>query len=252
MNINSQFKSSNLKKFDNNGKTRYQRWLENNKIYDDEAEDIASENENWLDVMLPYSDLMSLLLVFFIFFYIFHTMSSASNVTTEARKELSQVVSQTIPVDSSQTVIEKEKLDIFSKNAQDTMGGEKEHLFRISGEILFASGSSELKQEATSMLRLIGQQIKSKVNDDPNWQIRIEGHTDNIPISTKIFQSNWDLSTARAVSVVRFYIENFIFMPDQLQAMGYGEFNPVASNSTEWGRRQNRRVEIKLSYKKAG
>ncbi|HHE39462.1 MAG TPA: hypothetical protein ENL20_12980, partial [Candidatus Cloacimonetes bacterium] len=95
----------------------------------------------------------------------------------------------------------------------------------------------------------IAEDIKNVIVGEPTWQIRIEGHTDNIPIFTKQFASNWDLSTARALSVVKFFIDNNHFLPDQLQAMGYGEFKPLVPNNTPEHRKKNRRVEIKLSKK---
>jgi len=77
----------------------------------------------------------------------------------------------------------------------------------------------------------------------PN-HIRIEGHTDSVPISTLRFPSNWELSTARATSIIRYFLTRFKFAPNQLSAAGYGEFRPIASNQTAEGRTQNRRVDI--------
>jgi len=76
------------------------------------------------------------------------------------------------------------------------------------------------------------------------YDIRIEGHTDNVPIHTSQFASNWELSTARATRMAKIFIENFKFEPQRLAASGYAEFHPVASNDTAEGRGQNRRVDI--------
>jgi len=81
--------------------------------------------------------------------------------------------------------------------------------------------------------------------DIPN-HIRVEGHTDDVPISTAQFPSNWELSTARATNVLQYLLEGEVVDPDQLTAAGYGEYRPVASNETEEGRAQNRRVDIVL------
>lgn len=214
----------------------------------DDSEEEALENENWLDVMMPYSDLVTLLLVFFIFFYIFNTFTSkaTSGESIFEKKGIAQAEKATL--DSNQVAIEKEKLAELENAEKDSIGGLKEHVFTVSGEVLFESGSAELKWSAESTLRLIALEIKKTIKDDPNWQIRIEGHTDNVPIHTPIYKSNWELSAARAVSVVKFFVENGYFKPDQLQAMGYGEHKPVATNATAWGRQKNRRVEIKLTY----
>ncbi|HEX3469572.1 MAG TPA: flagellar motor protein MotB [Silvibacterium sp.] len=76
------------------------------------------------------------------------------------------------------------------------------------------------------------------------YQIRIEGHTDNVPIHTDQFASNWELSTARATRMTRLFIEHFGFQPQRLAASGYAEFHPVTDNNTSEGRGQNRRVDI--------
>jgi len=76
------------------------------------------------------------------------------------------------------------------------------------------------------------------------YDIRIEGHTDNVPIHTSQYASNWELSTARATHMAKIFIENFKFEPQRLAASGYAEFHPVASNDTPEGRGQNRRVDI--------
>jgi len=77
-------------------------------------------------------------------------------------------------------------------------------------------------------------------------QLRIEGHTDNIPIHTARFDSNWELSTARATEVIKLFISQFGVKPDRLSASGYGEYYPIAANDTPEGRAQNRRVDVVL------
>jgi len=110
----------------------------------------------------------------------------------------------------------------------------------MNSKLLFASGEAELSNQARPVLRKIARSIK----DVPNV-INIEGYTDNIPIDTVEFPSNWDLSAARATSVVREFIDNGI-SPKRLAAVGYGEFHPVADNNTEQGRFKNRRVVLVL------
>jgi len=226
----------------------------------DDTEEDNIENENWIDLMMPYSDLTTILLVFFIFFFIFNTVSpdmtakESGSFATKTNTEKvetgkTQADENMISLDSTLAVIDKNNLEELKNSCQDTIGGIKEHIFTVSGEVLFESGSPFLKRTAESTLRLVANQIKTQIGNDPNWQIRIEGHTDNIPINTPYYKSNWELSTARAVSVVRYFLQNHHFKADQLQAMGYGEHKPIASNSTRNGRKMNRRVEIKLSYK---
>src|SRR5579871_58182 len=74
--------------------------------------------------------------------------------------------------------------------------------------------------------------------------VRIEGHTDNVPIHTSVMTSNWELSTARSTELVRLLIQRYNFAPDRLSAAGYAEYHPIASNDTPQGRAQNRRVDV--------
>jgi len=103
----------------------------------------------------------------------------------------------------------------------------------------FASGSAEVNPASMHILSTI-------VDALPNRAVRIEGHTDNVPIHTLQFATNWELSTARASAIARFIIERGNFDPAKLSAAGYAEFHPVASNDTEAGRTENRRVDIIL------
>jgi chemotaxis protein MotB len=103
----------------------------------------------------------------------------------------------------------------------------------------FASGSATVKPESLSALDRIASILAINT-----YKLRIEGHTDNIPIHTAQMASNWELSTARATELVRILIVSHGFEPQRLSAAGYAEFHPVASNLTAHGRAQNRRVDI--------
>jgi chemotaxis protein MotB len=103
----------------------------------------------------------------------------------------------------------------------------------------FESGSAEMKPESELALDRIAVLLRER-----NLRIRIEGHTDNIPIHTPRFSSNWELSTARATEVIRLLIVRDGFNPNYLSAGGYAEFHPVAGNQTVEGRGMNRRVDI--------
>ncbi len=107
-------------------------------------------------------------------------------------------------------------------------------------EVLFDSGKAKLKDKARPVLDKVVSVIKEKVADR---NIGIEGHTDNQPIKYSSWKSNWELSAARATTVLH-YLENTGLDPGKLQATGFGEYGPVASNDTAEGRQQNRRVEI--------
>lgn len=121
----------------------------------------------------------------------------------------------------------------------------------VLDHILFDSGDTSLKSSGIRVLNDIGP-ILDQVKDQ---EIRIEGHTDHLPLSAglqKRYPSNWELSTARATEVIRFLIEHHQIDPRNLMALGYADTRPIASNATEEGRQQNRRIEIVLSPKDRG
>jgi chemotaxis protein MotB len=103
----------------------------------------------------------------------------------------------------------------------------------------FESGSGQMKQESEPAFDRIADLLRKR-----NCRLRIEGHTDNLPIHTPQFSSNWELSTARATEIIRVLIVRDGFDPRRLSAAGYGEFHPLVSNSTREGRSVNRRVDI--------
>ncbi len=103
----------------------------------------------------------------------------------------------------------------------------------------FDSGSAELRPAAQPAIARIANVLRSRA-----VRVRVEGHTDDVPIHTRRFDSNWELSTARAVQMVRTLISAYELSPERLSAAGFGEFHPVATNDTEDGRRKNRRVDL--------
>ena len=111
----------------------------------------------------------------------------------------------------------------------------------INTSILFVSGSSHLQPEAVSPLRKI-----SKILSGTKHHIQVEGFTDNVPISTVAFPSNWELSAARSASVVHLFMKNGV-SPERMAAVGVGEYRPIDSNTSEVGRRRNRRVVVVIT-----
>ena len=115
----------------------------------------------------------------------------------------------------------------------------------ISDSVMFRSGEAELIDPSRALLRTIAGVLSDEIEE-----VIVEGHTDNRPISTNLFPSNWELSTARAASVVRFLLEQPSALdPARYSAVGYGEYQPLASNDTAAGRAKNRRVEILFRWK---
>lgn len=112
----------------------------------------------------------------------------------------------------------------------------------IKDSALYASGKAELKGPSKELAIAIGDLIKNY----PDYKIVISGHTDNVPIKSSSFESNWDLSSARALSFMKVVLERSGLDPKQFQAVGMGEYHPIASNDTNAGKAQNRRVEVSI------
>jgi len=112
-------------------------------------------------------------------------------------------------------------------------------VIRFRDQVLFDLGKADLKPGAIAALDKVGEAIRGIPND-----IRIEGHTDYLPINTLRFPTNWDLSAARAVAVLQYLSAHFDLPPSRLSIAGYGEYRPVSANDDEAGRRLNRRVDI--------
>lgn len=115
----------------------------------------------------------------------------------------------------------------------------------MSDKLLFKSGSAVVEKKGVSALALLAGVLDKNRDID----ILVEGHTDNVPIKTVVYKDNWDLSVARAASVVRILTEDYGIGPGRLTASGKGEFFPRATNETESGKARNRRTEIILSPK---
>ena len=123
--------------------------------------------------------------------------------------------------------------------------------FVFQSEVLFASGASDIATAGKKELAQLARTLNSITPNIPkkiNWILQIEGHTDHIPISNKRFQNNWELSAARAISVVEFLIGQGV-PADRLSAAGYGEFQPLDKRRDEIGNRRNRRIEMKLTQR---
>ena len=123
--------------------------------------------------------------------------------------------------------------------------------FVFSSEVLFDPGSADLlfegRTQIASVVRTLDE-VRGNIPSEIDWIIRVDGHTDNVPLSGgNGFADNWELSQARALSVVRFMQDELGFPPDRMAATGFGEYRPVATGGTEADRAQNRRIELKLT-----
>ncbi|MDX1818052.1 MAG: peptidoglycan -binding protein [Marinobacter sp.] len=176
------------------------------------------------------------------------------NLTAEKESQLKQV-SQRLNTLLAERVNQLEQYqseffsrlrDILASNDNIRVVGDR---FLLPSELLFASGSAELGAEGKRELdKLAGVllDVVNKIPDDVDWILRVDGHTDIIPINTPKFPSNWELSTARAVAVVRYLAAQGV--PEKrMVAAGFGEFFPVAEGTSPEALQKNRRIELKLT-----
>lgn len=136
--------------------------------------------------------------------------------------------------------------DLLEANENIRIVGDR---FLLPSELFFASGSAELGPQGRAELDKLASlllEISATIPDDLDWILRVDGHTDRVPINTPAFPSNWELSTARAVSVVRYLASRGV--PQQhMAAAGFGEFYPVDRGNSAEALQRNRRIEIKLT-----
>ncbi|MCK6410416.1 MAG: OmpA family protein, partial [Thauera sp.] len=121
--------------------------------------------------------------------------------------------------------------------------------FVFSSEVLFPSASDEVSADGMIQLTRLAETLKALATDMPGdlpWVLQVDGHTDRRPISNARFPSNWELSTARALAIVKFLRSQGI-PPERLAATGYGEFHPLDARNTEDAHARNRRIELKLT-----
>jgi chemotaxis protein MotB len=224
------------------------------------------EHENLERWLITYADLITLLLAFFILMY---TMSKQdSKKYQEVAAHLKAIftgsnavlatgnVAGKVPIELSfkggaenvaalKEQLEKELREIGDKGAGDVsknislISDERGLVVRAMEKAFFDTGKADLTGSARSALDSIAPVLTNLPN-----HVRVEGHTDNVPINTSEFRSNWELSVRRATEVVRYLIERHGFPPDRISASGYAEYRPIASNDTTEDRAMNRRIEI--------
>ena len=210
--------------------------------------------------MTTYGDMVTLLLTFFILMFAMSSVNEQKFLQAAASlqqalgilpKNVSIVGEQSPAIGTSGLAREQIDLlesmeqiaEIFQEEALQDLAtieitGPGEVLVRMGDEVLFPPGESELKPQALRVLAGIANSIQGKTES-----IYVEGHTDNVPISTPEFPSNWELSAARALSVVRL-LEEAGVAPEQLAAVGHSQYVPIVPNDTPENRGKNRRVEL--------
>jgi len=212
----------------------------------------AEENPLWLVVL---SDIMTNLMLFFLILYVFSIQPE-----TEAKaifmsgfdkekaqemkeKEADKVIQKFNEEDVAKRLAE-ELLKADMKDMAEVQMTEKQIKVNIAAPVLFASGKAELGKSSSEVLGAVARVISRLPND-----IIVEGHTDNVPVKSGDYATNWELSAARADAVVDLLAHKCGLPQERLVAAAYGEHSPVASNDTAAGRARNRRIEIIVSRK---
>lgn len=197
----------------------------------------STEEDGWL---LVYLDVMTLLVVMFVVMLTF-----AGEGQDENRPQAAETPTEDpAPTTQSSAMDQQWEPGAFGDDIEVSVQGESVR-FRISSEILFESGQAQLSMRGLDALDRLIPALESN-----GHEIRVAGHTDDVPIRTERFPSNWELSSARAGQVVRF-LESQGIPPDRMVALGYAHTQPRSSNETPEGRARNRRVELVLNPKQA-
>jgi chemotaxis protein MotB len=212
------------------------------------------EEEAWL---LTYLDVMTLLLVMMVVILAFSEPASqppgedstpggpaftaAAPASSPVSPAVSSDASPPVPAAPAPGPLDRLPLDKVSDNVEVIKAGNTMR-FRIRSELLFASGDAGLTPEGRALV----DSLLPTFNLAIDYSIVVEGHTDNAPISTERFPSNWELAAGRAGSVVR-HLESRGLNPPRLRATGYADTRPIAPNTTAQGQRTNRRVELILA-----
>lgn len=228
-------------------------------------------DEAWL---LPYSDMLTLLLALFIVMFAmskvdkekFINLSKQFNAIFQGgtglmesgggTSKLSNENGASQKVQLTNVVVEQDKMSSVKKKLQKEIEGtgykgriavelnSEGLMITIQDSVIFNSGVATIMDKFDPLLLKIADMIRNLDND-----IRISGHTDNIPIQNYYFHSNWDLSFARAENVMTFLVNQGSMVPNRFSIQAYGEYSPKYTNATEQGRAKNRRVEILIVRK---
>ena len=231
-------------------------WLERKKR-------AGSRHQNVPTWALTYGDLMSLLLVFFVMLVSyssldvvkyrsmvgsFKTAFGRQDKTVEDSTDSAPTLAQSEEDESRQRQLVESQLSVLA----DEVGGpfdmaqtDEGTRLRIDGTTLFDSGKATLRADAAPLIRRLAPILKRYPHE-----IRVEGHTDDVPISTTTFPSNWELSAARAGGFVRALIDIGGMTPSALVAVGFADTRPVAANTSPENRQKNRRIELLMALPK--
>ncbi|MCT4585325.1 MAG: flagellar motor protein MotB [Peptostreptococcaceae bacterium] len=235
-----------------------------NNLFTDNNEIEIEGIDSWL---ITYSDMITIILCFFILF--FYYSEGQVSILSEVKDSLSTKV-ESLQKENKELKQDNEKLSsvlfdiknieedlktsnndfvkkLKEKNMLDNIElkeTKKGLLIRFKDNVLFTSASANISDFGLEILKEIGKDL-NKINN----KILVEGHTDNIPINSLKYSSNWELSSARAINVVNFLSKELDIDSSRFSVSGYGSTTPIADNKTKDGRAKNRRIEIVILNK---
>ena len=215
-----------------------------------EMDSSSDDDNNWL---ISLSDVLSLLLVFFIMFLVM-TKGSGSVEDTQHVENKSHVLSvaglngtEFIAGERIRDEITSEINTLALGDDISVLATDREITVTIKEKVTFRPGEAEILASFQPVLDNLAETIQKH----PSLHVDIIGHTDNVPINTYSYPSNWELSVARATNVLKYFITKHSLDPSRLSIKGNADQKPVAPNNTPENRAQNRRVEIRLKYREA-
>lgn len=234
------------------------------KKYVEEEEEEHENHERWL---LSYADFITLLMIFFIIMYAMSTIDKAKyeKLTTalnqamgdgsaiaDTGSKMGGEIGNGLSEDAKLKKV-KENLDKYLKennlsNSVSTTIEKRGLVVSFKDSLFFYSGRAEVRPEQIDKLIKISKIINQAMGSGS--YIRVEGHTDSVPVHNEVYKSNWDLSVMRASNVAQILIKKADIKPEKLSAIGYGEYRPKADNSTAEGKSTNRRVDILIMNSK--
>lgn len=224
-------KKNNIKKYFENSKDYINRWV------------------------VSYADFTTVLLALFVFLF---ALSNNDNIKIKdfkesIKKEFKQEkflskntlqkneneINVTNETEKNDSLFELVKNNLGKDSKIEVIANEKGITLRLKDTLLFDSASAEIKNSSLKTVSDIANFLTTI--DNP---VIIEGHTDSIPIKNSVYATNWELSSARAINLIKYLTENYKLSPKRLSAVGYGEYAPIYDNTTNKGREKNRRVDI--------
>lgn len=192
--------------------------------------------------VVSYADFVTMLLALFMVLYA--VVQIDNEKLNELQEKMNKKFNISAPYEANKFKNREELEKLFNQNLSESKSiklvkSDKGLVIRVSDQMIFDEGSAKIKSEAEKSLKEIVKTLTKIENP-----VIIEGHTDSIPIKTKDFPSNWELSTARATNIISYIMGHSKITPKRLSAVGYGEYRPVADNTSISGRILNRRVDI--------